>query len=184
MLGGCSVDLFEAIMRRRSVRTFTSETVPDEVVDTIVDAARWAPSAGNCQARDFIVVKNPRVKKELSEAALDQSFIEAASITIVVCANDRRSAHKYGRKGRDLYCLLDAAAATQNLLLAVHALSLGACWIGAFDDNRVREALSLPPWLKPVAIIPIGYTDEKPLTPQRLPLKDFIHIDHYVRKLV
>ncbi len=84
------MDLFEAILKRRSMRAFTSEAVPDEVIDTIVDAARWAPSAGNCQARDFIVVKDPRVKKALSEAALDQSFIEAASVTIVVCAKDNR----------------------------------------------------------------------------------------------
>jgi len=178
------VDLFEAIQERRSVRAFTPEAVPDEVVDTIVDAARWAPSAGNCQARDFIVVKDPRMKKALSEAALDQSFIEAASVTIVVCANDRRSAHRYGRRGRYLYCLLDAAAAAQNLLLAVHALGLGACWIGAFNDSRVEEALNLPTWLKPVAIIPIGYPDEKPGTPPRLPFKDLIHIDRYVRKPV
>jgi nitroreductase len=131
------VDLFETIMKRRSVRAFTSKALPDKVVDTIVDAARWAPSAGNCQTRDFIIVKNPRVKKALSEAAIDQSFIEAALVTIVLCTNDRRSAHRCGRRGRDLYCLLDAAAAAQNLLLAVHALGLGTCWIEAFDDNRV-----------------------------------------------
>jgi nitroreductase len=178
------VDLFEVILERRSVRAFTPEAVPDEVVDTIVDAARWAPSAGNCQARDFIVVKDPLVKKALSEAALEQRFIEASPITIVVCANDRRSAYRYGRRGRDLYCLLDAAAATQNLILAVHALGLGACWVGAFDDSRVGEALNLPTWLKPVAIIPIGYPKEKPWTPQRLPLKNLIHNDRYVRKPV
>jgi len=178
------VDLFEAILERRSVRAFTPEAVPDEVVEPILDAARWAPSAGNCQARDFIVVKDPRVKKALSEAALDQRFIEAAPITIVVCANERRSAHRYGRRGRELYCLLDAAAAAQNLLLAVHALGLGGCWVGAFDDSQVGEALNLPTWLTPVAIIPIGYPDEKPWTPQRLPIKDHIHIDRYDRKPV
>lgn len=178
------MDLFEAILERRSVRAFTPESVPDEVVDTILDAAQWAPSAGNCQARDYIVVEDPRVKKALSEAALDQRFIEAAPITIVVCANERRSAHRYGRRGRELYCLLDAAAATQNLLLAVHALGLGGCWVGAFNDRQVVEALNLPPWLKPVAIIPLGYSDEKPWTPQRRPLKDHIHIDRYDRKPV
>lgn len=178
------MDLFEAILERRSVRAFTPEAVPDEVVDTILDAAQWAPSAGNCHAREYIVVEDPRVKKALSEAALDQRFIEAAPITVVVCANERRSAHRYGWRGRELYCLLDAAAATQNLLLAVHALGLGGCWVGAFDDRQVVEALNLPPWLKPVAIIPIGYSDEKPWTPQRRLLKDHIHIDRYDRKPV
>jgi SagB-type dehydrogenase family enzyme len=124
------------------------------------------------------------VKKALSEAALDQRFIEVAPITIVVCANERRSAQRYGRRGRELYCLLDAAAATQNLLLAVHALGLGGCWVGAFDDRQVGKALNLPSWLKPVAIIPIGHPDEKPWTPQRRSFKDYLHIDRYERKPV
>jgi nitroreductase len=178
------VDLFIAIQERRSVRAFKPEAIPDELVDTIVDAAQWAPSAGNCQARDLIIVKDLRAKKALSEAALNQRFIEAAPINVVVCANDKRSAHRYGRRGRDLYCLLDAAASAQNILLAVHALGIGGCWIGAFDDNQVGKVLNLPTWFKPIAIIPIGYPDEKPRTPPHLPPKELIHIDRYDGKSV
>lgn len=176
------MDVFEAIMARRSVRRFKSDDFPDELLDKVLEAARWAPSAGNCQGRDFIVVRDAGVKKELCEAALSQRFIEDAPINIVVCANDRRSARRYGRRGRTLYCLLDAAASAQNILLAVHALGLGACWIGAFSDSRVKRALNLPEWLRPVAIIPVGYPDEAPWTTSRLPLTDVVHVDRYLRR--
>jgi nitroreductase len=178
------VDLFQAIQERRSVRAFTPEAVSDAMVAAMVDAARWAPSAGNCQARDFIVVKDPRVKRALSEAALHQRFIETAPVTIVVCANEGRSTPRYGQRGRALYCLLDAAAATQNLLLAVHALGLGGCWVGAFDDRRVGDALHLPAGLKPVALVPVGYPREKPGPPPRLPLNENMHLDRYGHKPV
>ncbi len=176
------MDLFQAIHGRRSVRAFSSETVPDALVEVMVDAARWAPSAGNCQARDIIVVKDPGVKKALADAALQQRFIEAAPITFVVCAHEARSARRYGRRGRDLYCLLDAAAATQNLLLAAHALGLGSCWVGAFDDHRIGDALHLPAGLKPVALIPVGYPQEAPEPPTRLPPYETVHRDRYGHK--
>lgn len=178
------MELFEAIMERRSVRAFKPTPIPDELLDKILEAARWAPSAGNCQARDFIIVQDLEVKRKLCEAALGQGFIEDAPLNVVVCANERRSARRYGSRGRGFYCLLDAAASVQNILLAVHALGLGACWIGAFNDRMVAEVLNLPQWLRPVAIIPIGYPDEKPWTTPRLPLKNLVYINRYVRRVV
>lgn len=79
MLGGEEVmDVLEAIKGRRSIRAFRASEVPNEVVDKLVDAARWAPSAGNIQSWEFIVVRNRQVKKAFAEAALNQSFIEEA----------------------------------------------------------------------------------------------------------
>jgi len=173
------MDLFEAIRNRRSVRAFKPEPVSDELLNKILEAARWAPSAGNCQPSDFIIVKDPEVKKDLCVAALYQDFIEEAPVNIVVCANEERSAGTYGNRGRRLYCLLDAAAATQNLLLAVHALGLGACWIGAFRDEEVAKALNLPEWVRPIAIIPIGYPAEEPSPTTRIPLKNLVHRERY-----
>ncbi len=173
------MDVFEAIRERRSVRAFISKPVPKALLTKVLEAAKWAPSAGNCQPWDFIIVKDARVKRKLCEAALDQEFIEQAPVDIVVCANEERSAIRYGDRGRKLYCLLDAAAAVQNLLLAVHALGLGACWVGAYDDRHVIEILSLPSWLKPIAIIPIGYPGEKPRPTERIPLDALIHEEHY-----
>ncbi|MFQ5711146.1 MAG: nitroreductase family protein [Candidatus Geothermarchaeales archaeon] len=176
------MDVFEAIRERRSIRSFKPDTIPDETLNKILEAAQWAPSAGNCQARDFIVVKDPEVKRRLCRAALDQWFIEEAPVDIVVCANEDRSASRYGNRGRRLYCLLDAAAAVQNLLLAAHALGLGACWIGAYHDEMVSETLNLPDFMIPIAIIPIGYPAEEPWAPSRISLERLVHKDRYEAK--
>jgi nitroreductase len=173
------MDLFEAIRERRSVRAFKTTPVPDELIDKVLEAAQWAPSAGNLQARSFIVVKDPKAKAALCAAALHQSFIEEAPVNIVVCADERRSEIRYGQRGRELYSILDASAAVQNLLLAAHALGLGTCWIGAFSDNSVKKILNLPDWLRPIAIIPMGYPDEKPTAPPRVPLSEVTYLDRY-----
>ena len=156
------MDVFEAIKTRRSIRTFTEEEVSEEEIEKILDAARWAPSAGNIQPWIFIVVRDPKRKRRLSEAALNQLFIEEAPVVIVVCADQERSGRVYGRRGIDLYCIQDTAAAIQNLLLAAHALGLGACWVGAFNEDAVGHALNIPAGVRPVAIIPIGRPAIKP----------------------
>ncbi|MCL6560259.1 MAG: nitroreductase family protein [Firmicutes bacterium] len=80
-----------------------------------------------------------------------------APVVVVVCAEPSRSAQYYGERGRHLYCLQDTAAATQNMLLAATAYGLGSCWVGAFDENQVRDCLGIPPERRPVALIPLGY---------------------------
>lgn len=173
------MELFEAIKKRRSIRAFEPKPVPEELIDKILEAARWAPSAGNRQARDFIIVKDKDTKRMLSQAALDQDFIEEAPLDIVVCANGDRSARRYGERGMQLYSILDAAAAVQNLLLAVYALGLGACWVGAFRDGWVSEILNLPTWLRPIAIIPLGYPAERPRPTPRMPIEQLVHRERF-----
>ena len=170
------MDVFEAIKGRRSVRSFKPDEVSEKDLRRILEAAHWAPSAGDLQSRDFVVVKDRGTKEELSRAAWDQEFIAEAPVDVVVCANERRASIRYGSRGRDLYCILDAAVATQNLMLAAHALGLGTCWIGAFDDEKVRRILKLPDWERPVAIIPIGCPKETPSPTPRLPLDKIVRL--------
>jgi nitroreductase len=173
------MDVFEAILNRRSIRAFKSDPIPADLLDKILEAARWAPSAGNCQARDFILVTDSEGKRDLCKATLGQDFIEKAPLDLVVCANEERSARRYGARGRDLYCVLDAAASVQNILLAVHALGLGACWIEAFNDAMVANVLNIPKGVRPIAIIPIGYPAEKPWATPRKRLEDLVHTNQY-----
>jgi len=173
------LDLFEAIRGRRSVRAFTKEDVPDDVVEKLIDAARWAPSAGNIQPWEFVVVRNPETKRRLAAAALYQDFIAEAPVVVVVCANERRSAMGYGRRGATLYCIQDCAAATQNMLLAAHALGLASCWVGAFSEDEVREVIEAPDGVRPVAIVPIGHPAERPRPPPRRPLNHIIHYERF-----
>jgi len=176
------VDVFEAIQSRRSVRAFTTEPVSDKEVKQLIDAARQAPSAGNIQPWEFVVVRDPQIKRGLSAAALDQTFIEKAPVVIVVCANQLRSARGYGSRGVNLYCLQDTAAATQNMLLAACALGLATCWIGAFQEEEARRVLNIPNNIRPVAIIPVGHSAQKPEAPERRPLSEIIHHETFGRK--
>lgn len=173
-----ALDLFEAIKNRRSVRAFRSNSISEDILRKLLEAACWAPSAGNLQSWEFIVVKDLRVKKELCKAALGQCFIQEAPVNIVVCANVERSSSRYGSRG-ELFSICDSSAATQNLLLTVHALGLGACWIGAFHDADVSKVLNLPEEIRPIAIVPIGYPDEKPSPPSRLPRDAVTHNEKY-----
>lgn len=173
------MDLFETIKNRRSVRAFTQEDVSEEEVEKLIDAARWAPSAGNIQPWEFIIVRKPETKRVLSIAALHQTFIEEAPVVIVVCANQTRSGRGYGARGINLYCLQDTAAATQNMLLAAHALKLATCWVGAFKEEEARKALNLPDPVRPVAIIPVGHSTRKPMARSRIPLSKIVHYETY-----
>lgn len=176
------MDVFKAIKGRRSIRAFTSKPVSNKDVMKILDAARQAPSAGNIQPWEFIVVRDVKIKRGLSQAALDQAFIEEVSVVIVACADESRSSQRYGSRGSTLYCLQDAAAAIQNLHLAAYALGLGTCWVGAFNEAKTRKLLNTPLNVRPVAIIPVGYPAEAPKPERRRPLTEIVHYEKFGRK--
>ena len=179
VLGVRLLDVFEAIKNRRSVRAYTSKDVSEEEVKKLIDAASWAPSAGNIQPWEFVIVRDTEIKRELSVAALDQTFIEEAPVVIVVCANETLSAWGYDRRGATLYCLQDTAAAIQNLLLAAYAMGLGTCWIGAFHEEDVKEVLDVPRGIRPVAIVPVGHPAEKPATRSRRDMSEIVHYEKF-----
>jgi len=168
-----AIDLFQ---QRYSCRSFSTEPVPRETVRTLLEAACWAPNAGNMQPWRFIVVEDTARRRALAAAALNQGFIAEAPVVIVVCAVPEESARTYGQRGRELYCLQDTAAATENLLLAATALGLGSCWVGAFSEQLVSRVLGIDQHsMRPVALVPVGHAAQGPGSRSRLPL------DHVVR---
>lgn len=169
-------DRLDLIFKRVSIRKFRNDDVSDEIINLILEAANAAPSAGNLQARDFVVVRDKKIKNDLANASLRQMFIAEAPVVITVCANYPRSMRVYGERGR-LYAEQDATAAVENILLAVTALDLGAVWVGAFDEDRVSEILNLPEFVRPIAIIPIGYPAEKPERRSRYPISMLTHYE-------
>jgi nitroreductase len=148
-------------------------------VEKLIDAARWAPSAGNIQPWEFVIVRKPEIKRRLVEAALNQVFIEEAPVVIVVCANKVRSSQGYGVRGENLYCIQDTAAAIQNIQLTAYSLGLGTCWVGAFREERAREILKIPRGIRPVAIVPIGYPAEAPRPRSRRPISQIVHYETF-----
>lgn len=169
------MDVLKIIRKRRSIREFEDRAVPEEAMDDLVEALRWAPSAGNLQSRFFYFVLNEMLRQELAEAAYAQDFIAQAPLVVVACA-DRRIAHAYGRRGTDLYMIQDASASLQNLLLVAHARGLGAAWVGSFDEDRVRSLLDVPDDLRPIAIVPVGWPAETPSPRPRVPRDHVVKI--------
>lgn len=166
----------EIIKTRRSVRDFTDQEIPERIINDLIDALRWAPSAGNLQGRKFYFVFNQEIRNKLSQAKHNFArFVARAPLAIVVCA-DLRIASQYGERGTTLYSIQDTAASVQNLLLAAHALGLGTCWVGAFQEGTVREILGLPDNLRPVAIIPVGYPAQVPEAPHRVSKEEAVII--------
>ncbi len=170
------MDVLEAIKGRRSVRAFKSDkNVSEKTVEELIDAARWAPSAGNIQPWEFIVVRKPETKSRLADAAFKQSFIDEAPVVIVVCADENRSSLGYGQRGKTLYCIQDTAAAIQNIHLAAYSLGLGTCWVGAFKEEEAREILKIPQGIRPVALIPVGHPLKLPSPRSKRAVGQIVH---------
>jgi len=168
------MDLIECLETRISTRDFKSDPVDESVIVEALQAANLAPSAGNLQARDFIVVRDVATKRALMEAALKQDFVRTAPAVIVCCANLERIGH-YGTRGRQLYCIQDSAAAIENMLLFLTSKGIGSVWVGSFDEEKVWKLLGLPKEIRPVALVPIGYPAEKGTRRRRLPVEKITH---------
>ncbi|KUO40162.1 MAG: hypothetical protein APZ16_07045 [Candidatus Hadarchaeum yellowstonense] len=169
------MDVFEAIKGRRSIRGFKPESISDADLEKILEAGISAPSAGNCQPWEFVIVRDQKIKQKLVQAARGQSFLAEAPVVIVICADVNRTASRYGERGRTLYCIQDTAAAAQNIHLAAYALGYGTCWVGAFDESAAAEAIKAPAGVRPLIMIPIGKPREKPKPTPRTPLRERIH---------
>lgn len=165
--------VLDVIKARRSIRDFIDRKIPDDAVARLMDAAVWAPSAGNLQSRKFYFVFNQEIKKRLASAALNQGFVARAPLSVVACM-DRRIAGRYGDRGVNLYAIQDVSASIMNMMLVAHELGLGSCWVGAFDEFDVIEILNLPANLRPVAIVPIGYPAHTPKPPRRVSTQDAV----------
>ncbi|MEE9323624.1 MAG: nitroreductase family protein [Candidatus Aenigmarchaeota archaeon] len=174
------MELGEAIRNRRSIRSYQNRPVEDEKIEKIIEAAHWAPSAGNLQSVEYIIVKDKETKERLAEAALGQDHVREAPVNIVICCNFRKIAH-YGRRGEELYSLQESGACVQNLMLTAHSLGLGTCWVGAFSEEKAREIIGTKENVRPVGIITLGYPDESPGSSRRGP-KDSVFLEKYRNK--
>jgi nitroreductase len=169
------MDFFETVRVRRSVRTFMPGEVRADQIQTILETANRAPSAGNLQAYEVYVVADREARERLRYAALDQPDITQAPVVLVFCARPGRSEEKYGRRGKVLFSVQDATIACAYAQLATTALGLACVWIGAFDEDAVRRALDIERALRPVAILPVGHAGERPAPTTRRALTNLVH---------
>ncbi|MDD4796199.1 MAG: nitroreductase family protein [Eubacteriales bacterium] len=164
----------ELAATRRSVRRYEERDVTDEQIHTLLEVARWAPSAGNMQPWHFYVVRDAALRAKICACQQHPAkWITYAPVIIVVGVEARITAAQYGDRGGDLYCLQDTAAAVQNILLCAHDSGLASCWVGAFREDACAQALGLTADIRPVAILPIGYAAQQPdKAPERRPVEE------------
>lgn len=148
------MDILQFIKSRRSIRKFFDKPVETEKLTTILEAARWAPSAGNCQPWRFIVVTDKNKTKQF-DPVFHQPWVEKAPVVIVVLALPEASRKRYGPDSA--WYFQDCAAATQNMLLMAHGQGLGAVWIGAFSGDAVRKQLNIGSQYEVFGLVCLGY---------------------------
>ncbi|MDR7867065.1 MAG: nitroreductase family protein [Sporomusaceae bacterium] len=149
----------EAIFTRRSIRRYADEPVDAGAVEKLLAAAMAAPSAGNEQPWEFIVVHDQATREEITRVHPYSQMLRQAPVAIVVCADKARSRYPVE------YWVQDCAAATQNILLAAAALGLGTCWLGVHPVPErvagVRRVLAIPEPIVPFAIVAVGHPAEQ-----------------------
>jgi len=175
------MDFHELAARRRSVRRYQGREVEQDKLDLILRTALLAPSAGNLQPYEIIVVTHHTSRMALARAALDLAFLAQAPAVLVFLQDPGRSTAHYGARGNELYATQDTAIACTHAQLAAASLDLGSCWVGAFHPDRVARLLGVPPHLLPVALLAVGYPNEQPAASPRRPVEEMIHRESYGR---
>jgi len=171
-----SSDFFGFLTSRTSVREYESEPLTADEIDYILSCASTAPSAGNLEAWDVVVVSDEDGRLELADASFAQAHVEKAAVIFVVCANYVRSMSRYGERGI-LYAVEDATIACTYMMLAAHAKNLQSCWTGAFDEEEVREILQLPQHVRPIALLTVGTGHPSGNLAPRMPIGEHVHRD-------
>ena len=172
---------FAAVVKHRAmIRAYKSDPVPEEKIQQMLKYAVRAPSAGNLQPWEFIVVRNPETRAKLAKAAMDQTSVATAPVIIVTCADIQRAGSQYGARG-SFYSLVDTAFASLLILLGAVEQGLGACFVGSYNSDEVVKLFSLPDHVRPVGLITIGYPAEPPRKPKtpKIPLDKLVHVDKW-----
>jgi len=168
-------DLFETIRRRHRIRSYRSDApLEREKLDTVLEAACTAPSAGDLRACHITVVRNRELRHELADAASHRPLIAQAPAVLTFSAAPVRSATRFGERGANLYALQDATIAAAYAQLAATAVGLASTWVGDFDERRVKEILGLDADLVPVTLLAVGYPTEAGTPSPRCHLEEMI----------
>lgn len=169
------MEFSELIKKRCSVRDFDLNKKIDKLmIEKLIAEAILAPSEGNLQPWFFAIILSQSIKLKLYQASFKQEAIKNAPALIVTCINKEKTFYQYGSRGVNLYAIQSTALATYQLWLAAVDKGLAGCWIGAFDEDKVKEILDLDENLRPVVILSLGYPKFEPKNTERLELNKVI----------
>lgn len=178
------MDVIQAIVGRRSCRDYSNKPVEFDKLTACLEAAHYAPSAGNLQAWKFVIVTDKDTRHAIADHCMEQFWMAKAPIHVVVVANEERVELKYGLRGKRLYAVQGCAAAMENFMLTAHALGLGTCWVGAFEEEFINSTLGIPDFVRPQAIITIGYPGyEKPMKKTLTSMQSLVYFESYGNRL-
>ena len=159
---------------RRSIRRYRPDPVPDEMIEQLLEAGRWAPSASNRQPWQFIVVRDKEILQEVAQHAayffIRWAHVEEAPLLIVLCGDARNRVYRQ-------FLHEDVGLAGSQIMLQAHALGLGTCWIGGLDRKAIGDILKVPDTVEVIGLLTVGFPDESPKPPDRKPLAEIVHYD-------
>jgi nitroreductase len=170
------MDIYEAILTRKSVRAFTNQDIPEDVLRRVLEGGRHAPSANNFQEWRFVVVRDAQSREKLARIACRQSFVATAPVVLACCAEGSDHLMTCGQ----LSYPIDVALAVDHMTLCAAAEGLGTCWIGAFYEDEVKKLLGIPREVRVVALLPMGYPQNPaPVRKSRLPLDKIVKYERW-----
>jgi nitroreductase len=163
------VEILNLLKSRRSIRVYQDKPVPQDLLLQILEAGRWAATGANLQPWHFIVVTDPETRRQIGDESrflfIKSSHVEKAPVVLVLGFDTRRG--KYGR--------YDVTLAGGNMMTMATHLGLGTCWIGAFDESKVKEILEIPENIEVIGLITLGYPGENAEVPPRVELEKIVH---------
>ena len=165
------MSVLDLILNRRSIRRYEAKDIPEDVMKQILEAGRQSPSAVNKQPIHFMIVKDHELAKKFSNLPFN-SFIKDAPAVVVGCADIKSLL-----TGK--WAVVDATIAIQNMVIAAWALGVGSCWIGAFDEKKVKESLKVPDKWKVVALLTLGYPAEQPTPRKKKPIEELYRFNTF-----
>ncbi|MCK4368133.1 MAG: nitroreductase family protein [Dehalococcoidales bacterium] len=166
------MQVFSIIKKRRSVRFYTDEAIAEDKLKKLVEAAIWAPSAGNIHAWNIVILER---KEDIERVkAISPGILGNPTALMILCADKRRAYDKRGEVGRDVLSIMDIAIAAQNICLEATELGLGSCIIRSFNQDAVRELLDLPKNIAPELLVSLGYPRSIPNSPPRRTAEDTV----------
>lgn len=155
--------LNDALMGRRSIRSYKQQEVPEKDLDEIINMARFAASAANAQPLRYVVVRSDSLVKSVFDNVAWAAYVQPLRTPTWSVNAPKCFIAVTAPTAKVNASLADAGAAIQSLLLAAHGKGLGTCWIGAFDRSKIDELLAMPNNRQVIFLIAIGYPAEKPL---------------------
>ena len=165
------MSLIDGILTRRSIRRYETKDIPEEVLQKILEAGRQAPSAANRQPIRFVIVKDHDLLEKLCDTLITR-FVKYAPAAIVGCADVKSLL-----TGK--WAVVDATIAMQNMVIAAWTLGVGSCWIGACNEEKVKELLGIPEKWKIVALITFGYPAEQPKPRKKKPFEELFSFNRF-----